>query len=244
MELAIPADEGGVQAAHVGRDEAGIHRQGGAHLRYRPAEPDIVHPELGVGPGGRACEPIDTGRDLLHRGEIGRIDPRIGQLHQIGPITDHVRVGVSPPHSAAPEGGAPLSQRFSSVGAQTPPGLEIDDELRVPRSTSSGGPVQIEVPVVAPQLDESLILAGLPFRAPPSHPHSERPVAQHVLGAGGKSKVGLGPIAELQPPADQAEGLLVDLGAQRGCGRRPAGLPLRKHRAATRIPGRSRSRSR
>ena len=52
MKLAVPANEGGVQAAHVGRDEAGIHSQGGAHLRYRPAEPDVVHPESASGPAG------------------------------------------------------------------------------------------------------------------------------------------------------------------------------------------------
>src|SRR3712207_3716680 len=93
--------------------------------------------------------------------------------------------------------------------------LEVDDELGLPSGASSGGTEEVKVPVVAPQLEEGLIIACFPFRPAPAHPYPKRSVAQQILRPGREAEIGLRPLPQLETPANEAKRFLVDLSAER-----------------------------
>ncbi len=76
-------------------------------------------------------------------------------------------------------------------------------------------PEEIEVVVVAAELEEGLQVALLPARPPAAHPHLERAIGQQVLRARREPEIRLGPLAQPQVGGEDAKRLLVDLGALR-----------------------------
>ena len=89
--------------------------------------------------------------------QIGRIDPRIRQMHEVRSIAGDVGSHVQPPHSAAPRGRCPAAA--SESRARPAVAARPRDRWRTPAPRSCyarRSAVQIEVPVVAAQLDKRL----------------------------------------------------------------------------------------
>ena len=170
------------------------------------------------------ADPVDAGGELLHRGEIGRIDPGIGEVDHVGPFAGDVRRGVLGAALRRPRRRLAREPAVLHVGPQSPPGLEVDDRLGLPGVGPGGRPVQVEVVVVAAQLDEGLRDRAPPIPAPrPAQPHPERPVGQQVLRPRRKAEIGLGALALAEVLARGCGATaLVDLGA--------AGLLVAAHR--------------
>ena len=118
---------------------------------------------IGTVTGG--ADPVDAGGQLLDRGEIGWIDPGIGEVDHVGPFAGDVRRGVLGAALRRPRRRLAREPAVLQVRPQSAPGLQVDDRLGLPGVGPGGRPVEVEVVVVAPHLDEGLEVALLPSRA-------------------------------------------------------------------------------
>jgi hypothetical protein len=213
VKLAILPHERGGHGPDVRGNQTRVHRHGLPDFSNRAAQPDVIHPELGF--DHRAANPVDPGRNFLDGGEVGRIDTGIGQVNQVRSLARHVCIQVEAAAFSGSGRRRTAEPANLQIRAESAPDFEVDDKLRLPGRAAGRRAIHIEVSIVAAQLDERLDIALLPPVSATSHPHPQTSISQHVLRAGREAEVGFGPFTDLQPPGDQPEGLLIDLGSQR-----------------------------
>ena len=90
-ELGVATGDVERKVGDVGRGDRKIECARGASLAHDIPQPDVVDPELRLVHEHRIVYPPDSGRDLLHTGQIGRRGAGIADVRDVWTITHHKR---------------------------------------------------------------------------------------------------------------------------------------------------------
>ena len=166
---------------------------------------------------------VDAGREFLDRREIGRVDLRVTDLHQVRAVrcAREPGGGIADPAagivSARPVGV--LQSRVLDLLPEILPDLQVDQHLRVPHCRAGRRAVHIEVVRIAAEFDVGAQAAVIPAgvgdvladTGPAVRPDPKLVVGQQVPCAGHLADIRFRPFTGTQIRRLHAQRLFVDL---------------------------------